>query len=352
MSTHLTDAELKAFAEARLRLEDLMRADDHLAQCADCRARGAALDDFDGAIGVIQKAFTSGDRHLSDEEIQLAARGQLHPSERVALQAHLHACESCAQQVEDLRSWSAPTLRPVRRLAFAAAILLAVLIPVALWQARAARQTPERSLAGLAQLESSDQAEVRASLDAGIGRLPAFMDDLTGPRETLMSAPRPAADTFALVSPVATAVASDRPMFRWQPLTGAATYVVTVYDEQANEIARSAPLGEPAWLPDRPLPRERTYIWQVAAQRNTQTVVAPAAPTPPAKFHVVDAHTSAVIAEAQAQRPGSHLLLGILFMNAGIVPDAIRQFEQVGPTDPGSDLARRSLDRLRLVHGS
>ena len=39
-------------------------------------------------------------------------------------------------------------------------------------------------------------------------------------------------------------------------------------------------------------------------------------------------------------------------MNAGVVDEAIRQFQQVQPTDEGGDLARRSLDRLRLVHAS
>ena len=73
---------------------------------------------------------------------------------------------------------------------------------------------------------------------------------------------------------------------------------------------------------------------------------------PPAKFHVVDAHTADVVERAHAEWPDSHVLLGILDMNAGIVDDAIRQFEQVGPTQQGADLARRSLDRLRRVHGS
>jgi hypothetical protein len=352
MSTHLTDAELHAFAEGRLRSDDLIRADDHLARCLECRARGAGLTDFARASTAVQWRLTSAGGHLSDEDIHLAALGSLEPPRRAEVRRHLQECETCSQQVSDLRSWSAQSPSRLKPLAIAAAILLAALIPAMLWQARTPRPKENASLAGLAQLSASDQARVRASLDAGVGRLPDFMTGLTGSRETLMSGTPSRVVDFAPVSPLATATLSDRPTFSWRPLAGADSYVVTVFDEQSNEITRSSPLAQPTWVPDRPLPRERTYVWQVAALRNGQTVVTPVAPMPPAKFHVVDAHTADVVERAHAEWPDSHVLLGILDMNAGIVDDAIRQFEQVGPTQQGADLARRSLDRLRLVHGS
>ena len=191
----------------------------------------------------------------------------------------------------------------MRPLAVAAAILIATLIPAVLWLARPARQHESASVAGLAQLNPSDQAQVRAALDAGVARLPDFIDDLTGSRETLMSPAGPAVDAFALVSPLATGTPADRPTFRWHPLAGAASYVVTVFDEQSNEVMHSAPIGQTSWVPDTPLLRGRTYVWQVAARRSGGTVVAPTAPTPPAKFHVVDAHTAGVLERAQSERP-------------------------------------------------
>jgi len=349
MSTHLTDVELEKFAEGRLRSDDLMRADDHLAQCAECRARGAALNDLFRSTDAVTSRLTSPGMHLSEEEIHLAASEQLEPSQRATLGRHLHDCATCSQQVDDLRGWSRRPVRRARPLAIAAAILIAALIPTVLWLAHPTRQNESASTAGLAQLSPSDQAPARASLEAGVGRLPDYMNDLTGSRETLMSPAPPTVDAFALVSPVATATADDRPTFQWRPLAGAESYVVTVFDERSNEVTRSAPVDHATWTPDRPLLRDRTYVWQVAARRNNRTIIAPVAPMPPAKFHVVDAHTADVLERVQSQRPEPHLLLGILDMNAGIVDDAIRQFEQVGPTDEGVDLARRSLDRLRLL---
>ena len=102
MSTHLSDAELHAFAEGRLPPEDLMRADDHLAECGDCRGRGAALTDFLGASTAVQRGLTSAGDHLSDEEIHLAVLGSLHPARRAELGRHLQECETCSQHVDDL----------------------------------------------------------------------------------------------------------------------------------------------------------------------------------------------------------------------------------------------------------
>lgn len=351
MNTHLTDAELQAFAEGRLRTDDLIRADDHLAACADCRSRGAALNDLARASDAVDAALSAKTPHLSDEEIQLMVRGPLEPPHRERLESHLRSCDTCSRQVDDLRSWHGSTARPIPWLALAAAILLAALVPAAIWQL-GFRQRAASSVAGLEQLDPRDQAEVRASLESGVGRLPAFIADVTGSRETLMAAAPVPVDSFAPTAPVATGTASDRPRFEWRPLTGADSYVVTVFDERFNEVMRSGAIEQPAWTPDRPLARGRTYVWQIAARRNDQTIVTPAAPMPPAKFHVIDAHSVDVLDRAQSQSSASHLLLGILNMNAGLVDEAVREFDQVAPTDPGADLARRSLERLRAIRGS
>jgi hypothetical protein len=353
MSTHLSDAELRAFAEARLAGDDLMRADDHLSHCADCRDRCAALSGAPRAYSAVRAALTAPAAHLSDDEIHLLVGGQLEPSRRDVLERHLPACETCSQQVEDLRSWSARTrLRPLRPLAIAAAIVLAVLVPALVWQTRTARQQQATALDGFDQLTRADQAQVRASLDGGVARLPDFIAELRGSRETLMGGASSRVDTLAVTAPVGTATASDRPRFQWRPFGDAESYVVVVFDEQSNEVARSLPIEQSAWVPDRPLPRGQTYVWQVEARRKREVVVLPAAPMPPAKFHVVEQHTADVLERTASEHPQSHLLLGILNMNAGIVAEAARHFEQVGPTEQGADLARRSLDRLRVFPGS
>jgi hypothetical protein len=76
-------------------------------------------------------------------------------------------------------------------------------------------------------------------------------------------------------------------------------------------------------------------------------MTAPAAPAPPATFHVIDASSAAVLERVEAERPQAHLLLGILYMQAGIPDAAKRHLQQVRSAEAYGDVARRSLERLQ-----
>ncbi|MCS6861930.1 MAG: zf-HC2 domain-containing protein, partial [Abditibacteriales bacterium] len=52
---------------------------------------------------------------------------------------------------------------------------------------------------------------------------------------------------FVLLAPVGTVVQTDRPTFRWQPLDGATSYQVTVFDADFNAIAKSDNLTTTEW---------------------------------------------------------------------------------------------------------
>jgi hypothetical protein len=61
-------------------------------------------------------------------------------------------------------------------------------------------------------------------------------------------------------------------------------------------------------------------------------------------FALVDPVATGTVSARQAQ---SHLLLGILYAQAGVRDEADRHLLQVRPTDPGYEVARRTRDRLR-----
>jgi hypothetical protein len=350
VTAHLTDADLRDFAGGVLNADDLLRADDHLSSCGQCRGRAASLTDIGRHIDQLNAQLNAHSRHLSDEELQLLAQGTLPPELKETLLLHVDDCRTCAAHVEDLRTWAAPKSRVrIAYLAVAATIALGVLIPGAIWQWRAGRPVPPPSLQGLETLGASEQTRVRAALDAGVAVLPEFMTDIASAREVLMGSPATRGDRFNLVTPVGTGIVSDRPRFEWQALDGATGYVVTVFDERSNVLARSPVVAETAWIPNAPLPRGRTYVWQVTARRGRDAMTAPIAPEPPAKFHVVDVRSAEILERTEAEHPQSHLLLGILNAEAGIRDAATRQLEQVRPTAPGADVARRSLERLRSL---
>jgi hypothetical protein len=231
-------------------------------------------------------------------------------------------------------------------LAAAAAVIVVALVPFAL--SRRSPSAPpgvEASVAGFDLLPATEAARVKAALSAGVVDLPSSLTDLTNRTETLMG--KPAGAAFQPIAPIATVVVSDRPVFRWSAPPDAQEYSVSVFDVDLNPLARSASLAETSWTPPQPLPRDRVYVWQVTARRGGESLIAPAPPSPPARFRVMDELTAATIDRVSQAQPQSHLLLGILHAQAGARAEAEAHLQEVPSTDPYIEVARRTLERLR-----
>ena len=346
MTTHLTDAELLDFSQGVLAPDRLLEVDDHLAACDSCRTRAARLTNADARLHGF--ALETPLVHVDDDEMQQFVRRKLDAPQAAAVRRHLGACAMCAEHVRDLEGWiAAPSARLPRWAAIAAAVLVAALVPLAIWQLKSQRETVPPSVAGLDALPSAVQERVRSTLAGGTLEPPAFMADLAGGRETLMGSPVAPAGGVDVIAPVGTAVASARPHFTWTAASGAgASYVVTIADDRSTVVARSPQLATTSWTPEEELPRGRTYTWQVAVRRGAESFVAPAPPAAPARFHVVDADTSTAIERIERAHPDAHLLLGIVEADAGLRDEAIRHLRQVPPGDRYGAVARRLLDRL------
>ena len=347
---HLSDTELRNFKASALAPDELLRADDHLSTCADCRARAVALNQAASYVNHLSALVSEPEIHLSDDELQLFVQGLMEPAAQEAARHHLENCSTCAGQVDDLRNWIKPATvsrSRLRWLTLAAAIMAAVLIPTVLWQVWSGRQRVPPSLSGIETLPPQEQSRVQAALTRGAASLPDFMADVKSSREVLMGVPGNRAETFNLVSPVATGTVSDRPRFEWQLLANADRYTVTILDEQLNPVAQSDAITQSNWTPAVSLPRNRTYVWQVTAYRGTQSTTAPAAPAPPARFHIIAESEANLLLDVEAKHPQSHLLLGILNMQAGVFDAAIRHLNQVKTDDQHAHVAQQSLKHLR-----
>lgn len=344
MSEHLSDGELAALRSGGLPADRLLAVDDHLAGCPECRGRVSAP--LGAAIEALRDGVLDPASHLTDEEVQSRADGTLDAAARARVDAHLLACTVCADQVRDLRAF-VPVRRPLPRayLAAAAAVLLAVVGPAISWQLTRRGAGPE-GLPGFRVLTQDQQSQVRAALAAGVADPPPWLDALAGRTEVLMGPDAPPAP-FRLKAPVATAVRDDRPRLEWQPLAGARAYEVAIADERLQTVAASAEINATSWSPVEPLPRGHTYAWQVTAHRGADSVTVPVAPAPPARFLVLDAETVARLESLERAHASSHLLLGIVLLEAGARDDARRHLEAVPATDPHAAVARRTLDRLQ-----
>jgi hypothetical protein len=351
---HLSDERIDAYARRTLAPADLLAADDHLAECADCRARAAARAGAASALDGLLADLRAGDAHLGEADVADHVAGRT-GARASAIDAHLRACPTCAREVADLRVWAGDRSRrrALPLAAMAAAVLLAAVlvgllatrrtapVPVADGRPAAVLETP----AGYASLAPAARQRVRAALAAGVAAVPGDVAALAGETERLMGdAP---ARSFRLVEPLATAVVDDRPALRWEALPGAEGYVVTVTDESLRPVVRSPRTLETSWTPEAPLERGRVYVWQVAARRGTQTITVPVPPAPLARFKVLDAAPARLLRESERAQPDAHLVLGLLAAGYGARAEAARHLEQVPASDPHRAVAERTLAAVR-----
>jgi hypothetical protein len=156
--------------------------------------------------------------------------------------------------------------------------------------------------------------------------VPPAVRALRGTAGTLLGANARA--TIAVQAPLATAVRSDRPVFRWDVAASASqpvSFEVAVFDERFTQVATSGTIAATRrnWTPGAALPRGVALTWQVTARlADGTTRLSPAPPAPEARFMIVSREDAAA-ANALDERLAAHPLeRGILLARAGLIDDA------------------------------
>ena len=350
MSDHPSLERIVQYRDGALAPDELLGVDDHLATCATCRDRAQTLSEQAGRLE--SALVASGPRdHVDFDTLSQYVDGTLVETDREIADAHLSSCSLCAEDLGDLRRTRAELsgLAPVTatpgwpwlafflsgRGALAGAAALAVV--AAVWAVRpgstgrpvttakpvapvathapapgapptmaALRDGPfavtvdeHGNLTGLPELPAADRIALVKALTSG--RLDVGgVTGLGGHAGVLMGeSPGSTSESLSAAAPVATAVESDRPTFKWTAHRGALGYVVTIYDDQFNEVARSSEGLRLEWTPASRLARGVTYSWQVTARTAQGAVSAPVPPAAEARFRVVDANTAAGLERAR-----------------------------------------------------
>lgn len=151
---------------------------------------------------------------------------------------------------------------------------------------------------------------------------------------------------FKLLEPLGKVIETSQPDFRWQPLAGATSYTVTVYDANFTRVTVSPSLTANEWHSSQPLPRGVILSWQVKAIKDGQEVVVPEPPAPEAKFKVLEQSKAEELARARRQFANSHLTLGLLYARAGLLAESERELKALTDANPASPLARKLLRSL------
>ena len=154
-------------------------------------------------------------------------------------------------------------------------------------------------------------------------------------------------DRFAVSGPVGDVLLTNQPTFRWTAMEGATGYVVEVYDPQFKLVATSPQLTDLSW--STTLARGNVYSWQVKAIKDREEVTAPRPPAPQAKFRILDQSKANELARAKRALGNSHLTLGLLYADAGLLSEAEREFRLLRNANPNSELARNLLRQIQAL---
>lgn len=154
---------------------------------------------------------------------------------------------------------------------------------------------------------------------------------------------------FEVLMPVGTVVMTDQPVFRWQPVKGASSYVVTVVKRGQVQVATSGLLSATTWRPSAgQLQPGIVYRWGVVATLADGTETSAPSPTAPeARFKILEQDRVERIKKSVNRHARSPLLLGVLYAREGLVDDAEREFERLVRQNPRSHFARKLLQSVR-----
>lgn len=304
-STHPTADQLERYRSRTLAPEALLDVDAHIATCDRC---------FDAV---------RADTHLTFEDAEAYVNRR---ADRERVQRHIAVCELCRGEVADLTQMREAMREPRVRMrrALAAAALLAFVL-VAAWLVRrgtppAVPQAQTAPAPAVTPAVETTRAPEEAPRQIVLAR-PPILDELLSEDGVLRGGTTSRA--FSLHSPVGTVVLDDRPRFHWVATSDARSYAVVIADTQSSAIAASGSSGTPSWRPSTPLPRGRTYAWQVTAHTGLESIVSPGLSAPEARFHVASRE---VVAEIETAK--THLERGVAMAERGVLDDAERELQQ------------------------
>jgi hypothetical protein len=399
MTEHPTKQQLEDYRLRVLAPAAFLSVHRHVAGCLQCAAEcnhpQELARDLDDLHTALLDTTDETPYHLSAKEAVAYARGELAEIDLEIAESHLSSCQTCVDEMKRhapvttvhvssfVNRWPQWRIAAVLTCAFML-ILLAVWLFTKVTQNReqvsspANQSNPQSSpiiseqgsntpevqfalvindgnqkitvdkqgkLSGLDQLPSSTQQKIRAALQTGkLERSPALAQ-LASQSSTLLGKSGNGLP-FRLIGPLGLVVRSEQPTLRWDALDGAQSYEVIVTDAELNEVAASPPLSTTEWRISKPLKAGAMYSWQVSAIKDGVKITSPVLPASQAKFKVLDRATAELLLKAERVYPDSHLTLGVLYAEAGLLDDAEQQLRLFISNNPRNDIAQKLLQNV------
>jgi hypothetical protein len=146
----------------------------------------------------------------------------------------------------------------------------------------------------------------------------------------------PVASGQNVLRPVSEAVEETQPVLYWSAAFGEPPYTVSVTDERGQVIARAQGIQNTSWMVLTPLRRGGEYTWQVTVAGATET----------ASFRVLDDGQSMLWRAMLAAHRDSHLVIGLVAQQLGMLAIAEREYTAVTKSFPESSTAELLLNNI------
>jgi len=409
MIEHPTKRELDEYRQRVLTPGVFLSVHRHVSDCPHCASQCNSSEGLARDLGVLNNGLLDAPDdtpfHLSAVQMIAYARGTSDQIDLEIAESHLSICATCLTEVQrhtkhveksatfSPRWWMINRWQPWRVAAVVCAGIALVLFAVWLLRTKPVSRTeqvagpidqssPQSSpaptsgspevtpeaqfalvlndgnqkvtldeqgtLAGLERLPAGVQRKVQAALQTGKLEQSSALGQLNSRPSKLLSNSGNGLP-FRLIGPLGHVVRNEQPTFRWRELAGAQSYVVTVTDADLNEVATSPPLNTTEWRISKPLKEGSIYSWQVTALKDGARITSPVLPAPQAKFKVLDRATSETLQQAQSVYPDSHLTLGVLYAEAGLLDEAEQELHVVLRNNPRARIAQTLLQNVRAM---
>jgi anti-sigma factor RsiW len=206
----------------------------------------------------------------------------------------------------------------------------------------------EGKLSGADNLPAGYQDLLKKTLGGQRIEKSSQLQGLTRPPSALMGTTNQTRE-FSVLEPGGNVLMSDRPTFRWSKMEGATSYTVEIYDDQFKLVSSSPQITSLSWTTTTALPRGHIYSWQVKATKEGQETTSPRPPAPQAKFRVLDQAKANELTRAKRAYGSSHLALGLLYADAGLLREAEAEFRLLRRANPDSEMARNLLRQIQSM---
>lgn len=139
-----------------------------------------------------------------------------------------------------------------------------------------------------------------------------------------------------VLRPVSEAVEETQPVLYWSPAFGEPPYTISISDDHNQVISRAQGIQNTSWMVLTPLRRGGEYTWQVTVAGASEQ----------ASFRVLDDGQAMLWRAMLAAHSQSHLLIGLVAQQLGMLAIAEREYTALTKAFPDSNTAALLLNNV------